>query len=507
MIGLTEVLLFCISSIVILYFYLKYNFSYWRRKNIPYIKPNYIFGNLKDMVLMKKTAAYMFKDLYEHKIAANEPYVGIHIFNKPGVLIRDLELIKKVLIKDFNNFSNRFTRMNPHNDPLGSNNLFLLRNPMWRELRQKLTPVFTSGKMKQMFYLVEQIGNKLDEHLLSVPLNKQGGKAFTKELKELCALYTTDVIASVAYGLNANSMKDPNGEFRKNGRKLFNFTVGRAVDFMSFFFLPQFIPIVNATLFTKEASNFLYATIGYAMEEREKSGVTRNDLIDVLLTFKKQNYSHDMIVAQAAVFFTAGYETTSSTMSFALYELSQNQEAQQKLRREIKEELTKSNGKITYDLINSMEYLSIVIQEVLRMYPPLPFLDRECSMEDQNEYYQLDDKLRIPNGMPVYIPIYAIQRDEKYFDQPNKFIPERFLPENRDKLTYNASMPFGIGPHNCIGERLGLMQAKIGLVNFLKNHYVAPNEKTQKEMVLDPLALIIAAKGGIYCDIVRDSLL
>lgn len=455
---------------------------------------------------MKKTAAYMFADLYEHDIAKNEPYVGIHIFNKPGVLIRDLELIKKVLIKDFNNFSNRFTRMNPHNDPLGSNNLFLLRNPMWRELRQKLTPVFTSGKMKQMFYLVEQIGSKLNEHLLSLSLDEQNGKAVCRELKELCALYTTDVIASVAYGLQANSIKNPEGEFRKNGRKLFHFTVGRAVDFMSFFFLPQIIPLVNATLFSKEASKFLYSTIGFAMEEREKSGTTRNDLIDVLLTFKKQKYSQDMIVAQAAVFFTAGYETTSATMSFALYELSQNQEVQKNLRNEIKEVLTRCNDKITYDVVNSMEYLGMVIQEVLRMYPPLPFLDRECSMENPNESYKLDEKLNIPSGMPVYIPIYAIQRDPKYFDQPNKFIPERFSPENKDKLC-NANMPFGIGPHNCIGERLGLMQAKIGLINFLKNHYVSPNEKTLKEMVLDPLALIIAAKGGIYCDIVRDTLL
>lgn len=506
MIGFTEVLLFFLSSVVILYLYLKYNFSYWKRKNVPYIKPNYIFGNLKDMVLMKKTAAYMFADLYDHDVARNEPYVGIHIFNRPGVLIRDLELIKKVLIRDFNNFSNRFTRMNPHNDPLGSNNLFLLRNPMWRELRQKLTPVFTSGKMKQMFQLVEQIGNKLDEHLLSLPLDKQDGKAACKELKELCALYTTDVIASVAYGLQANSLKNPDGEFRKNGRKLFHFTVGRAVDFMSFFFLPQLIPIVNATLFSKEASKFLYSTIGYAMDEREKSGVPRNDLIDTLLTFKKQNYSQDMIVAQAAVFFTAGYETTSATMSFALYELSQNQEAQTKLRNEIKEVLTKSNGQITYDIINSMEYLGIVIQEVLRMYPPLPFLDRECSTDNSSKSYKLDEKMEIPNGMPIYIPIFAIQRDSKYYDQPNKFIPERFSPENKAKVI-NASMPFGIGPHNCIGERLGLMQAKIGLLSFLKNHYVTPNEQTLTEMVLDPLALIIAAKGGIYCDIVRDPLL
>uniref|UniRef100_T1GMQ0 Cytochrome P450 n=1 Tax=Megaselia scalaris TaxID=36166 RepID=T1GMQ0_MEGSC len=435
----------------------------------------------------EENSGFMFQDLYEDKVAKNEPYVGIHIFNKPALLIRDLELVKKVLIKDFQYFSNRFTRMNPHNDPLGSNNLFLIRNPMWKELRQKLTPVFTSGKMKQMFHNVDEIGLKLNEHLLSLPMDKQNGKATCKELKELCALFTTDVIASVAYGLQANSMKNPEGEFRKNGRKLFTYTVGRSIDFTAFFFLPQIIPLVNATLFTKEASKFLFSTIGYAMEEREKSGTVRNDLIDVLLTFKKQNYPHDMIVAQAAVFFTAGYETTSSTMSFALYELAQNQEIQKRLRNEIKEALIKSDGKITYELVHSLEYLGMVVQEVLRMYPPLPFLDRECAVDNPKDSYKLDDKF-----------------NPQYFPKPNTFNPERFAPGNEPGI---ANMPFGIGPHNCIGERFGLMQAKIGLINFLKNHYVAPNEKTQKEMVLDPLALIIAAKGGIYCDIVRDPLM
>lgn len=68
-------------------------------------------------------------------------------------------------------------------------------------------------------------------------------------------------------------------------------------------------------------------------------------------------------------------------------------------------------------------------------------------------------------------------------------------------------MPFGIGPHNCIGERFGLLQTKVGLINFLRNHYVEPCEKTQSEMKLSRFALIIQSEGGIYLNLVRDPLL
>uniref|UniRef100_T1GDL9 Cytochrome P450 n=1 Tax=Megaselia scalaris TaxID=36166 RepID=T1GDL9_MEGSC len=286
------------------------------------------------------------------------------------------------------------------------------------------------------------------------------------------------VIASVAYGIEANSLKNPDGDFRRNGRALFKASFKRAVDFTSVFFLPQIIRLVDAKFFTNSQSKFLYSTITHVMELREQSGVFRNDLIDVLLSFKKQNYPLDMIVAQAAVFFTAGFETTSSVMSFALYELSKNQDVQDKLRAEIKESLANNNGEISYEIINSMEYLKVVVQEVLRMYPPLPFLDRECKLPNGESGYKLDDKLEIPNKMPIFIPIYSIQRDPKYFKEPNTFMPERFSDGNKSN---QANMPFGIGPHNCIGERFGLMQAKIGLISFLKNHKVVANEKTAKE--------------------------
>lgn len=513
--ALSEWLLVLSGVLTLLYIWIKHNFSYWRRKNVPYIEPNHIFGNLKDMVFMKNCAANHMITLYTHKQAQEQPVVGIHIFNKPALLIRDLDLIKTILVKDFNKFSDRYSRADPHQDALGSYNLFFIKNPYWKELRSKLSPVFTSGKIKKMFPLVEEIGAELDKYLCNLAL---GSNTNVVEVKDICGHYTTDVIASIAFGVQANSLKDPNADFRRNGRKLFQFTAYRAFEFTTIFFLPQLVRLFRCKMFSPEATSFLRGTIQHIMSERTKSGHTRNDLIDTLVAFKKaaeadKEKKHiaqnsDMLVAQAAVFFTAGFETTSSSMSFGLYELSKKPEMQKRLRQEIKDALEKCGGKITYEMVGEMEYLNMVLQEVLRMYPPLPFLDRECTLAEGEKEYSIKpfSDFGIPNGMAVYVPVYAIQRDPKYFPNPDEFDPERFSSENKANFPQLAYMPFGIGPHNCIGERFGILQAKLGLINFLRNHSVTTCEKTHKKMILDPKALIIQSKGGIYLKVLRDPL-
>jgi len=97
------------------------------------------------------------------------PYLGFFILDKPVLLIRDRELVKSVLIKDFNYFVDRYASADT-NDRLGYASLFFLKNPAWKILRTKLTPFFTSGKLKKMFELMIECGNNLDTHLESLKL-------------------------------------------------------------------------------------------------------------------------------------------------------------------------------------------------------------------------------------------------------------------------------------------------------------------------------------------------
>ena len=104
-----------------------------------------------------------FQQIYEQH--SDKPYVGLFSFDKPILLIRDLELVKNILVKDFQYFIDRITSFDEKLDPLWSKILFATKGQRWRHWRTNLTPVFTSGKMKMMFYLVDTCGKELADCL------------------------------------------------------------------------------------------------------------------------------------------------------------------------------------------------------------------------------------------------------------------------------------------------------------------------------------------------------
>ncbi|KAI8038370.1 hypothetical protein M5D96_008264, partial [Drosophila gunungcola] len=456
---LTEALFVVVAALVAVYMWFQRNHSYWQRKGIPYIPPTPIIGNTKVVFKMENSFGMHLSEIYNDPRVKDEAVVGIYSLNKP-------ELIKSVLIKDFNRFHNRYARCDPHRDPLGYNNLFFVRDTHWKDIRTKLTPVFTSGKVKQMYTLMQEIGSDL-EAALKRHGEKSSGKYIT-EIKEICAQFSTDSIATIAFGIRANSLQNPNAEFRNFGRKLFTFTISRAKDFFVSFFLPKLF-------FTPDFSRFMRSTIGHVMEERERTGFIRNDLIDVLVGLRKEaaaepskpHYAknNDFLVAQAG--------------------MAKHPEMQQRLRQEINEALVEGGGTLSYEKIQSLEYLSMVVDEVLRMYPVLPFLDREY----ESVKGQPDLSLK-----PFYD--YTFENGTPYWTNPSQFDPERFSPENRKSIVAMAYQPFGSGPHNCIGSRIGLLQSKLGLVSLLKNHSVRSCAATMKEMKFDPKGFVLQAEAA-----------
>ncbi|KAK9745080.1 Cytochrome P450 [Popillia japonica] len=117
------------------------------------------------------------------------------------------------------------------------------------------------------------------------------------------------------------------------------------------------------------------------------------------------------IAAQAFVFFLAGFETSSTTMTFCLHELAFNQEIQDKLRKEVNNAFKKTNGELTYDAIMGMKYMDMVLEETLRKYPPVPMLNRLCS----SDYRIPDTDIVLPKDTKVFISSLGIQRDEEYY--------------------------------------------------------------------------------------------
>lgn len=214
------------------------------------------------------------------------------------------------LVKDFNNFSNRYVSSDTH-DTLGYYNLFSVKSEFWKKIRGKLSPFFSSGKLKTMYYLLDKASSDLNQY---VHKRLDSENRVELEMKELAAMYSTDVIASCAYGVEAHSLEDPNAEFRKAGRAIFDMTLYRGIELPAYFMLPQIMKFFRFQTFSGFASKFIRTSITDVIADRTRTENKRNDLIDTLIELKKTDdtLTDDMLMAQAAVFFTAGKSVFNS---------------------------------------------------------------------------------------------------------------------------------------------------------------------------------------------------
>ncbi|XP_060657330.1 probable cytochrome P450 6w1 [Drosophila nasuta] len=502
----TEILLLIATLAIVFYIWQKRTYNYWQRLGVKSITASPIFGNTRKFLTAKVAFFDQINVLHNTPGFEKEPLIGVYLMHRPALIIKDLELIKTVMIKKFNYFTNRALQTDPHRDPLGYNNLFFVRNPEWKDLRTKISPVFTSGKIKQMYPLMVEIGHDLETYLAKLPENS------TLAIKNVCARFTTDLIATIAFGVKANSLSDLKSEFFSYNKAIFDVNWSRGFDFAIIFMLPALATLARVKVFSKKTSDFIRRSLSYVLEERERTGLLRRDLVDTLLAMKREAVNQadnkanqlDYLVAQAAIFQTAGFETSSSTMTMALFELSHNAAIQDRLRSEINEYFGDGNH-IDYERIQEMPYLTQVVNETLRKYPIVGYAERECAQPSSGERFTLAPyyDVELPTGTPVYISTIAIQRDERYWPEPDKFDPERFAPDNRHNLNQDAYMPFGIGPRNCIGMRLGLLQTKLGLVHLLRNHRVLACEKTKKTIEFAPMAAVLIPKDEVFLKLER----
>ncbi|XP_013100111.2 cytochrome P450 6a8 [Stomoxys calcitrans] len=486
-----------IAAITLALHFIRKHLNYWAERGVVHEKPHLFYGNMK-AVGSKQPLKQPFHDLYQ-KYKDKAPFGGFYLSLRKAVVLFDLELIKRVMITDFNDFSHRGGYYNEKDDPL-SGHLFQLDGPRWKQMRMKLTPTFTSGKMKFMFPTVVEVGERFI-NVLSDLIQKDDVVKEGLEIRELLARFTTDVIGCCAFGLECNSLKDPEAKFRKMGQKVFTerrhgrllFAFAQAFPDLARKFGMAFIP--------EDVSQFFMKVVKDTVEYREREKVERNDFMNLLIELKNRNDTEgltlEQIAAQAFVFFLAGFETSSSTMGFALYELAIHQDMQTKVRQEINGVLKQYDGKLTYEGVKELKYLQQILYETMRKYPVASLVVRKALVD----YKVANSPYTIEKGTVVIIPIDAIHHDAAIYPSPSEFIPERFAAEEIAKRHSMSWIPFGEGPRNCIGLRFGKMQAMVGLALLLRNFKFTLSAKTPVPLVYDEKAVVLTAKGGIYLNL------
>lgn len=363
-----DLLVLFIGLLTLLYIYLKRIYSYWDRKEFKSLPDvSLLFGHFRGVLTQKESIGHFCTRVYR---STNEPFLGVYGFLRPMLLINDSELVRAVLIKDFAHFADRGVYCS-ENDPL-SGHLFALSGQKWKNLRGKLTPTFTSGKLKAMFSTLMDCGSTLQNYLDNLVI-----KGEVLDVREIAARHSINVIASVGFGIDVDTFSNPKHEFRENLRKVFASSFWNGIRFFLKFTAPKLMGMLRIKTVDQEVEDFILKIVKENLEYREQNNVSRKDFFQLLVQLRngdsiqrddqwktvikadesQKTMTLNEIAAQAFVFFAAGFETSSTTLSYCLYELAKQPEIQKRVRNEIDEVLRKNDGEITYESVSDMKYL------------------------------------------------------------------------------------------------------------------------------------------------------
>ncbi|GBP50384.1 Cytochrome P450 9e2 [Eumeta japonica] len=517
-----EIVVLVLTAVVVYAIYKhRKNVNEFRRNGLNVLPGVPLLGNTYKSVFKRRHIFHDFDEVY--RAFPDDKYVGYVDGMNGALFIRDPDIIKQITIKDFDHFVNRGWILNDKDNPLLSNSLLFMKDERWHEMRTTLSPAFTGSKMKKMVpFMITAAGN-IVEHL-----NKQisGDVSEGVHLDDVMRRYTNDVIASSAFGLEVNSVADRDNEFYATGQRMSNPNIWQKFNFLLVTIFPFLAKKFNLKLCPDEITDFFRNIVKNTMEYRKINNVERPDMIQLLmeaakgtLASSKENdesefdtarelnskteipikkWTADELTAQAFLFFSAGFESSASTLTLAVHELAINPDVQRKLYEEI-QNLGGHKTALSYEMIQTMKYLDMVVNETLRKWAPAIILNRVCTKP-----YLLPPArpgaatYRVEKGKMIYCFVSSIHMDEKYYPDPDRFNPDRFSEDNKRSREPFTFIPFGTGPRNCIGSRFALLELKVFLYYLILNFEILKFEETTDPLRLSASDFNIKAQGGSW---------
>uniref|UniRef100_A0A087XRU9 unspecific monooxygenase n=1 Tax=Poecilia formosa TaxID=48698 RepID=A0A087XRU9_POEFO len=417
---------------------------------------------------------------------------GIYDGRQPVLCVADPEIIKAILVKECYSF---FTnRRNFHLNGALYDSLFNAEDDQWKRIRSVLSPSFTSGRLKEMFEIMKSHSANLIHSM-----KKKADKGEALELKEFFGSYSMDVVTSTAFSVDIDSLNNPSDPFVTNIKKMLKFDLLNPLFLARKTFFPFLGPILEKfefSFFPKSVTDFFYASLEKIKSNRETSQQkSRVDFLQLMIDSQKNNglqkdkrLSDHEILSQSMIFIFAGYETSSSSLTFLAYNLATNPEIMRKLQEEI-DSTFPNKAPVQYQPLMEMDYLDSVINESLRLFPIAARLERvaKASVEING--------LVIPKDMVVLVPTWPLHRDPEIWPEPEKFKPEsRFSKKNKEDIDPYTYMPFGVGPRNCIGMRFALVVMKLAVVEILQRYSFSVCKETEIPFEMDVQGLLAAKR-------------
>ncbi|XP_046636783.1 cytochrome P450 3A14-like isoform X1 [Daphnia pulicaria] len=474
-----------VSLLYILYRNATSTFNYFSDQGIPGPKPIPFFGNMWGI---------WKANLPAHDLALVKKYgkvFGCFDGPIPNLWITDADVIKAMYVKDFDHFVDR--RSFEIKTKVMRKWLSLMRGQEWKDIRSSVTPAFTTGKIKRMSVLIKDCVASLCDRVTT--FTEKDGKI---DAKMTFSAFTMDVIARCAFGLKIDTLGNKDDPFITNAQFVLNPPTTKTpfivLPFMYPDFFCKFAYLTERLLVTKEMK-FFFKLLEDVLNDRLQSNEKFNDFIEVLdeaiSEFTKEvdgktvpmwtrEAIDEIIMGQSTVFMLAGFDTTATTLTSTCFQLAKNPDVQEKLYESIMTEM-QDYDEVSHEMVQNVPYLEMVIQEVLRCYPPLIRIERQCT----KDYSYDNGRIKIKKGQIVTVPTYALHHSEEYYPSPEKFDPERWSPENKATRSPYAYMAFGTGPRNCVGMRFAMEEMKMALCSLVQKFRFFPVEETPEKLQFD----------------------
>ncbi|KAM6949151.1 cytochrome P450 3A30-like [Aplochiton taeniatus] len=406
--------------------------------------------------------AFRTKNLDAKCYAMYKRVWGLFDGRQPLLMVADPEMIKAILVKEcYSVFTNRRETDERMMGPL-KDAVTMVKDEKWKRIRSAISPIFTSGRMRQVFPLIDRYAVRLADSLKTRNLDEP------VKIKELVAPYSLDIATSTSFSVDTDSINHPDDPIIGHMKKMMGFRLPLFLILMIFPAISHIMRLLKIGIFPKASEDFFTNIIkNFKNQHSDTEHVGQLDFLQMMMMQKFISESPSMteseILSQSFIFILAGYETTSVTLTFLLYNLATHPEAMRTLQEEIDRSLPRE-GPVTYESITELEYLDHVIMESMRIFPTAPRLERTCKTPVEV------DGIPIPKGMLVGIPVFSLHHDPQYWIEPQRFRPERFSKDSGEEVNPYVFMPFGVGPRNCVGMRFALLVMKMVIVRLLQKY-------------------------------------
>lgn len=342
-----------ISFVIIIILWLNRKLNYWNNRNVPNTNPITPFGDLINCIFYKKNLYVLFKEYGAYFKKNGHKYFGLYLTIHPVFVPIDYELIKRLLTQDHDYIPDRGVYFDRKKVPLGEN-IITCTAARWKQLRAVASAGVSSVKMKKMAPIFDHYSNTLCEII------DDNGNGKPLKIEDLIFRYTIDVACHVLFGIEGNVLRNeisPILDVCRHGQKT------KLINMLRVFVTDGFknpLNLIKAFYVDNDVCKFAFDFSKELYEMRKKSDTKRDDLLTTLIdTYEKNDEDFDfaLFTAQLTILLGASIGTTTTAMTYTLYQLATMKDYQEKIRNEIREAVSKNQDKSVARFVGELDLL------------------------------------------------------------------------------------------------------------------------------------------------------